>query len=60
MRNLNTYKDYFVPSERSESATVVGAGVTVSPEVAGVMPASEIFRLVLSTFKIRDWTLFVN
>lgn len=26
--------------------------------VAGCMPAADVFKLVLSTFRIKDWALF--
>ncbi|KAI5084531.1 hypothetical protein GOP47_0000700 [Adiantum capillus-veneris] len=57
---LVTVNEPLLISEESESAKVVGAGVAVSAEAAGVMPASEIFHLVLATFKINDWGLFGN
>eukprot|EP00250_Pteridium_aquilinum_P009308 c18585_g1_i1 orf=154-750(+) len=57
---LVTVYEPLLISEQSESARVLGAGATVSAEVAGVMPASEIFQLVLGTFKIHDWSLFGN
>lgn len=65
LRNANTdvlvtVHEPLMISEHSESANVVGPGGTISADVAGVMPASEIFRLVLATFKIRDWSLFAN
>lgn len=45
-------------SEQSESAATVGAGATVPATVAGCMAASDVFKQVLSTFKILDWSLF--
>lgn len=45
-------------SEQSESAAAVGAGATVPATVAGCMAAADVFKRVLSTFTIHDWTLF--
>lgn len=55
---LITVYEPLVISEHSESADTVGPGATVPAEASGCMPAKEIFRLVLATFKIRDWDLF--
>jgi len=45
-------------SEQSESAPAVGAGATVPATAAGCMGAADVFKQVLSTFRIIDWSLF--
>ncbi|MCO5558303.1 hypothetical protein L7F22_011882 [Adiantum nelumboides] len=55
---LVTIYEPLLINEQSESAEVLGAEGAVSAKAAGVMPASEIFHLVLATFKIHDWGLF--
>ncbi|KAH6558967.1 hypothetical protein KP509_1Z035400 [Ceratopteris richardii] len=55
---LVTVYEPLLISEQSETARVLGAGIPVSAESAGVVPASEIFRVALSTFQINDWGLF--
>lgn len=55
---LVTFYEPLIISEHSDSAATVGAGATVPARVAGCTPAAEIFKLVLSTFRIHDWSLF--
>ncbi|MCO5607427.1 hypothetical protein L7F22_061623 [Adiantum nelumboides] len=57
---LVTIYEPLLINEQSESAKVLGAEGAVSAKAAGVMPASEIFHLVLATFKIHDGGLFGN
>ncbi|XP_024396857.1 uncharacterized protein [Physcomitrium patens] len=45
-------------SEHSESAAAVGAGATLPAAQAGLLPAADVFKQVLSTFRIHDWSLF--
>lgn len=47
-----------VISEHSESAQAVGAGATVPALQAGLMPAADVFKQVLFTFNVHDWSLF--
>jgi hypothetical protein len=37
---------------------VGAAGATVPASVAGCMAAADVFKQVLSTFRILDWSLF--
>lgn len=45
-------------SPLSESASTVGAGVAVPAAESGVMPMAEVFKLLVSSFKVHDWSLF--
>ncbi|XP_047317462.1 ran guanine nucleotide release factor [Impatiens glandulifera] len=42
----------------SESASTVGAGVTIPAQQSGFTPMADIFKLVVASFKINDWSLF--
>ncbi|KAJ7532864.1 hypothetical protein O6H91_13G023100 [Diphasiastrum complanatum] len=55
---LITLYEPLVISELSHSAASVGAGETVPAVAAGCLPAAEIFRLILATFRVLDWSLF--
>lgn len=45
-------------SPLSESASTVGAGLAVPAAQSGFLPMAEVFKLVVSTFKVNDWNLF--
>lgn len=52
---IAVYKPHVIDSEQSESVATVDAG----PELpANDVPANDVFKQVLSTFKILDWSLF--
>ncbi|CAK9197100.1 unnamed protein product [Sphagnum jensenii] len=55
---LITVYEPLIINERSQSAAVVGAGTTVPAALAGCMAAPDVLKLVLSTFRICDWSLF--
>ncbi|KAI3983378.1 hypothetical protein MKX01_013445 [Papaver californicum] len=55
---LITAYEPFVINPLSESSNSVGAGLTVPAAQSGCTPMSEVFRLVVSNFKIHDWNLF--
>ncbi|KAG0567631.1 hypothetical protein M758_7G127200 [Ceratodon purpureus] len=55
---LLTVYEPLVISEHSESAAAVGAGETVPANMAECMPAADVFKQALSTFRIHDWSLF--
>ncbi|KAK8658271.1 hypothetical protein V6N13_036480 [Hibiscus sabdariffa] len=42
----------------SESASAVGAGLATQAMQSGLMPMVEIFKLVVTNFKVNDWGLF--
>lgn len=42
----------------SESANAVGAGATVPAAESGRTPIAEVFKQVISTFRVNDWNLF--
>ncbi|KAH9562353.1 hypothetical protein CY35_05G067700 [Sphagnum magellanicum] len=53
-----TVYEPLIINEWSQSAAAVGAGTTVPAALAGCMAAPDVLKLVLSTFKICDWSLF--
>ncbi|KAM7269029.1 hypothetical protein ACFE04_024526 [Oxalis oulophora] len=42
----------------SESASSVGAGLAVPALQSGLLSMSDVFKLAVSSFKVRDWNLF--
>lgn len=55
---LSKYFTLYVFSPLSESAVAVTAGVAVPAAQAGCMPAAEVFKLAVTSFKVHDWNLF--
>lgn len=42
----------------SESAVAVAAGPAIPAEQVGCLPMSEVFKLAVTNFNVRDWNLF--
>lgn len=55
---LITFYEPVVINPLSESANSVGAGPAVPAIQCGCMPASEVFQLAVSSFKVHNWSLF--
>ncbi|KVI05529.1 ran guanine nucleotide release factor [Cynara cardunculus var. scolymus] len=56
---ITAYEPVFI-NPLSESASSVGAGVTVPAAESGRTPMAEVFKQAVSTFRINDWNLFGN
>ncbi|XP_071717312.1 uncharacterized protein [Rutidosis leptorrhynchoides] len=54
---ITAYEPVFI-SPLSESAQSVGAGATVPAVESGRTPMGDVFKQVVSTFRINDWNLF--
>ncbi|XP_039126459.1 ran guanine nucleotide release factor [Dioscorea cayenensis subsp. rotundata] len=55
---LITANEPIIINPLSESAVAVTAGVAVPAAQAGCMPAAEVFKLAVTSFKVHDWNLF--
>ncbi|GJX22500.1 probable ran guanine nucleotide release factor [Tanacetum coccineum] len=54
---ITAYEPVFI-NPLSESANAVGAGATVPAAESGRTPMAEVFKQVVSTFRVNDWNLF--
>ncbi|MQM18999.1 hypothetical protein Taro_051999 [Colocasia esculenta] len=55
---LITVYEPIIINPLSESAMTVGAGPAVPAAESGCLPASEVFKLAVTSFKVHDWSLF--
>ncbi|KAI3733621.1 hypothetical protein L6452_13068 [Arctium lappa] len=54
---ITAYEPIFI-NPLSESASSVGAGLTLPAAESGRTPMAEVFKQAVSTFRINDWNLF--
>ncbi|GLT98406.1 hypothetical protein SLE2022_159120 [Rubroshorea leprosula] len=54
---ITAYEPLFI-NPLSESTSAVGSGLAVPATQSGLVPMADVFKLVVTSFKVNDWGLF--